>query len=203
MHLSTAYFAPIEWYAAFLADESPVIDIHEHYRKQTWRNRCRIVGPNGVQDLIVPVHLDGNHTPVKNVRIDYSDRWQQRHWGAIRSAYGQSPFFEHFAPSFEVFFQTQEYTTLVELNTAILETILRLLRVKKNWNYSEEFLPYAERDLRLILSPKHASRIAQPPSYVQVFAERHGFLPNLSILDLLFCEGNAAAGYLAGYPRSA
>lgn len=198
MTLSTAYFPAQSWFRAFQQDENAVIDIHEHYRKQSWRNRCRIIGPNGIQDLSIPVRLDGNHTPVQNVRIDYSEKWQQRHWGAIEAGYGQSPFFDFYAAYFEPFYTSRKWERLIDYNSEILNLILRLMKMKNQWTYSTVFLPYSETDFRLLLSPKLPvpQTLSKTVPYIQVFQERHGFIPDLSMLDLLCCAGPQAPNYL-------
>lgn len=198
MILSTAYFAPVSWYTAFLQEEEISIDQHEHYRKQSWRNRCRIIGPNGIQDLSIPVHLEGNHTPLQNVRIDYSEKWQLQHWGAISAAYGQSPFFDFYADYFQPFYTSKKWERLIDYNSEILNLNLRLIKIKKEWNYSDEFFPYSENDLRLKLSPKLPvpENYSTKLPYIQVFQERHGFIADLSILDLLCCVGPQAIQYL-------
>lgn len=198
--LSTSYFGPLSWFSHLLSAETVTIDRHEHYRKQTWRNRCRIVGPNGVQDLVIPVRLNGNHTPVSEVRIDYSGRWQQQHWGALFSAYGQAPFFGHYAEKIRPFYEEKRWEKLVDFNRETLELCLHLLKAKKRWNYSEDFLPYAENDLRLVISPKNKNaeqHLVSSKPYIQVFSDRHGFIPDLSMLDLLFCCGPVSLDYLA------
>lgn len=197
MLLSTAYFPSQSWFRAFLQEENPVIDMHEHYRKQSWRNRCRIIGPNGIQDLSIPVHLDGNHTPVQNVRIDYSEKWQQRHWGAIEAAYGQSAFFDFYADYFHPFYSQKKWERLIDFNAEILNLILRLTKIKCEWNYSTEFNPYPENDFRLIISPKLKTpeSLLTDRSYIQVFQERHGFVKDLSMLDLLCCTGPQASEF--------
>ena len=198
MLLSTAYFPSQSWFRAFLSEENAVIDIHEHYRKQSWRNRCRIIGPNGIQDLSIPVHLEGNHTPVQNVRIDYSEKWQQRHWGAIEAAYGQSPFFDFYADYFQPFYSQKKWERLIDYNSEILNLILRLTKMKMDWTYSNSFIPYSENDFRLSLSPKSVppESVMNGNSYIQVFQERHGFVNDLSMLDLLCCTGPQASKFL-------
>jgi hypothetical protein len=191
--LPSVYFGPVAWYSNFLFSENVAIDRHENYIRQTWRNRCRILGPNGIQDLVVPVHAP-NHTPLENVRIDYRQRWQQQHWGAIRAGYGQSPYFEYYAEKLEHFFIGEEFDLLVDLNAAILATTLKLMKSQKEWKFSESFHPYSESDPRLILHPKKKS--PGNKSYAQVFGERHGFVPGLSVIDLLFCCGPASSSYL-------
>jgi hypothetical protein len=189
--LPFACFGNVLWFYHFLQEENPVLDQHEHFRKQTWRNRYRIIGPNGIQDLTVPVVYQGNHVPMQDVKIDYSERWQQKHWGAIKAAYGQSPFFSFYADYFEPLFSDPKTDRLIDYNKAILQVCLRLLKVKKEILCSQSFKLYAENDLRTIISPKsnlESVTIFKP--YIQVFGDRHGFVPNLSILDLLFCNGN-------------
>jgi hypothetical protein len=195
MLLCTTYLGPVSWFAAFIAGNEVVIDRHEHYIRQTWRNRCRIVGPNGIQDLVIPVRLKGNHTPVGEALIDYSERWQQKHWGAFYSAYGQSPFFDFYAGEFEPFYQRKDIALLVEYNAALLDLTLRLMKAKTKWKFSGEFVPYAADDSRLRFSPRKTVVPLKP--YIQVFGERHGFISNLSISDLLFCCGPASVYYLA------
>lgn len=154
----------------------------------------RILGPNGAQDLVIPVHAP-NRTPMKDVLIDFSSRWQQRHWGAIRTAYGQSPFFLHYKDAFEQFYLAEKWETLVSLNTAILDLMLKLLKTEKTYSLSISFLPYNDNDVRLKMSPGKTAVVTFPP-YIQNFSERHGFVPDLSILDLLYSIGPESKNYL-------
>jgi WbqC-like protein family len=193
----SASWAPLSWYSLYLRASHPRIEIHENYRKQTWRNRYRIMGPNGMQDLIVPIYHIGNHTPMHEMRIDYSMRWQQKQWGAITSAYRQSPFFAFYEDHWRPFFEEKQYEKLIDLNQAIHLLTLRLLKVKTETGSTETFVAYSENDLRLLLSPKNKVKLKMEfPKYIQVFSERHGFIPDLSILDLLCCCGPQATDYL-------
>ncbi|HEU4716254.1 MAG TPA: WbqC family protein [Bacteroidia bacterium] len=194
--LPSVYAGPVSWYRAFFSTENVRIDVHENYVKQTWRNRCRIAGPNGVQDLVVPVKTEGNHTAVKNVRIDYSESWQRKHWGAITSSYGKSPFFEFYSDRFRPFYFQRDWEMLTSLNHELLRVTLEAFGVKKEFSLTQEFIPYAENDLRKIISPKHKNEEMNSSRYVQVFGERHGFIPGLSVLDLIFCTGPDARNYL-------
>lgn len=154
------------------------------------------MGPNGMQELSIPVHLQGNHTPMHEVRISYESRWQQQHWGAIRSAYGQSPFFAFYADYFSPFYDSKKREYLCEYNDAILGLTLRLLKTEKAIASTTAFFPYTENDLRLKFSPKKNTPFSLSRPYIQVFSDRHGFVPDLSIIDLLCCAGPAAKEYL-------
>jgi hypothetical protein len=197
--LSSAYLAPLQWYSKLFQYDEIIIDQHEHYIKQTWRNRARIVSANGVQDLIVPVHAP-NHTPMREVKINYDEAWQRQHWQSIRSAYGNSPFFNFYADYFSPFYETKKIKTLIEFNSEVLTVTLKLLKQKKKISFSEEFIgTTADHDFRSTISPKisiEEDSSFTPKRYLQVFEERHGFISNLSIIDLLCCAGPASGEIL-------
>lgn len=198
--LPSVYLGPVQWYSKLFRGDEIIIDQHEHYRKQTWRNRARIIAANGIQDLVVPVHAP-NHTPMHEVKINYSGAWQRQHWQSIRSAYGKSPFFEFYADYFSPFYENKKPEKLVELNDEMLKTTLRLLKIKKEISFTAEFITEYEDtdDLRDEISPKHdflQDKNFHPEGYQQVFEERHGFIPNLSIIDLLCCTGPQAGEIL-------
>ena len=195
--LPSVYFGPIQWYSKLFLYPEISIEQHEHYIKQTWRNRCRIAGPNGIQDLVIPVHLNGNHTPIKEVKIDYDGIWQRQHWQSIRSAYGNSPFFDYYAEYFSPFYEKKIWNKLVDYNSEIISLTLKLLKVNAKISPTTDYSDSIEncRDYRQLISPKKT--IEEDPEfiskrYVQVFEERNGFLPNLSIIDLLCCNGPAS-----------
>ncbi|GAB4141461.1 MAG: WbqC family protein [Bacteroidia bacterium] len=191
------YFGPVQWYAHAVRQPQITLDIHEHYLKQTWRNRIRIAGANGIQDLIIPVSTSGNHTPMQDIRIDASKSWQKHHWQSIQSAYGKSPFFEFYADQIAALYQ-KDFEKLTDFNIAGIQLMLKLLKIKTTTAETNSFVPYNDiQDLRLLISPKSKIQDAAfiPQRYIQVFEERHGFQPNLCILDLLFCTGPMAANY--------
>lgn len=195
--LSSTYLGPIQWYSKLLLHNEVVIDQHEHFQKQTWRNRCRIVGPNGIQDLIIPVHISGNHTPMNEVRIDYDGIWQRQHWQSIRSAYGNSPFFDFYADHFSPFYENRKWGKLIEFNSELLELSLKLLKLEVKLESTKEYVVSNDKvaDFRNLISPKKSIQDDvdfKPNHYVQVFEERHGFIPNMSVLDLLCCCGPAS-----------
>lgn len=229
--LPTAYLGNIQYYSKLLSGHA-CIDLHEHYLKQSWRNRCDILSAGGIMSLTVPVyHTGGINTPTREIRIDYAKRWQHQHWQAIVSAYRGAPYFDHYEGAFAPLF-TERFEKLVELNNALLEVTLRLLdpsgkiadqiaftdhywscdktEDSTNMDHSSNAMPASKDanklegeqvcDLRTCFSPK--PRLSRPdptftaPQYYQTFSDRLPFAPNLSIIDLLFCEGPASADIL-------
>ena len=143
---------------------------------------------NGIQTLTIPViKANGNHTLTKDIEISYKESWQQTHLRCLESAYRKSAYFDYYFPYFEKIYK-QKFNTLIELNEYCLKTILKILKVKKDFSYTTDFEKITnENDYRISLS-KGTNKIEIKP-YYQVFADRHGFIPNLSIVDLLFNEG--------------
>ena len=182
----TAYFPPAHWLVAAVSAQEWHLAAHENYQKRGWRNRCRIVGPNGTQTLTVPLVKGKNQRqPIRDVRISYEDDWWRAHEQAIRTAYGRAPFFEFYA---EDLFATgrRQPATLWELNQSLLATVLRLLQAPITVSLTEDFVsPTAPGYLR------PADLTSSLPEYPQVFTDRHGFTPGLSVLDALFCLGPA------------
>lgn len=192
--LSTAYLAPIQYYAHLYAAHEAIEDRGEHYVKQTYRNRCYIATPTGAQPLTLPIVRDGAvHTAVRDIRLSDHGKWQHLHWTALTSAYESSPYFEYYADDFRPLYE-QHFDFLVDFNDALRQTVLSLLSLDKNTTPSNEYVtPTPEMtDLRSIISPKQsleADTAFRPTPYYQVFKERTGFIPNLSIADLLFNMG--------------
>lgn len=215
MLLSTAYFPPIEYIAkiaegfSLSPDEVKPSVIYleacENYQKQSYRNRCRFYAENGVQNLSFPiVHENGTHTlPIRSIRIDWSTPWMLQTKRAIASAYESSAYFEYYKDElFEILDSHPE--TLFEMNTRILEFCLKKIGISAEIRLTEEYTPrgsgiYGE-DLREVIHPKRENSILADlgleKPYFQVFARKHGFIPNLSIMDLLFNEGPDSIIYL-------
>ncbi len=184
----TAYLPSIEYVSLFLKAEAPSIELFETYQKQSCRTRTNVMTANGVQTLTIPViKTNGNHTLTKDIEISYKESWQQIHLRCLESAYRKSAYFDYYFPYFEKIYK-QKFNTLVELNDFCLKTILKILKAKKEYSFTTDFEKITdENDYRISLS-KGTNKIEMKP-YYQVFADRHGFIPNLSIVDLLFNEG--------------
>ena len=188
--LPLSYLPSVE-YVARLLREQCVIDGGENYVKRSERNRAYILSANKVMPLTVNV-VGGNRPrlPMRDVEIDYSKRWQHQHWVSIVSAYKSSPYFDHYAPYLEPFYR-REWRYLVDYNRELLELLLRLIGSPMALPLSEQYVEAREGDLDL--RPKHregSTFVAEP--YFQNFSERMPFQPNLSVLDLLLCEGPSA-----------
>ena len=185
--LPVAYMPSVEYVARLLREES-VVDLGEHYIKRTQRNRAQILSANGVMSLTVNVeNANRPRQRIKDVRIDYSKRWQHQHWVSIMSAYKSSPYFDHYAHLLEPFYK-REWRYLVDYNMEYTCTLLRLLGAKCEVRTSEQYVVATEEYLDLRPKTKEGSTfVAQP--YFQVFSDRMPFAENLSVLDLLLCEG--------------
>lgn len=192
--LSTAYFAPVNYYTRIIKQQPVYIDQFEHFNKQTFRNRCVVLGPNGVLPLVVPVVKGRNKKiPIKDLKIAYDEDWQRNHWRTLFSSYNSSPFFEFYRDEIYPFFEKKE-KYLLELNLKIHQTICELLESdgKIILTVGFEKVPEGTLNLREIISPKNKKQRDEnfdPTHYTQVFSEKFGFIKNLSILDLLFNEG--------------
>ena len=188
--LPIAYMPSVEYVARLLREEC-VVDLGEHYIKRSQRNRAQILSANGVMSLTVNVeNANRPRQRITDVRIDYSKRWQHQHWVSIMSAYKSSPYFDHYAHLLEPYYK-REWRYLVDYNMEYLSTLLRLLGVDDKVNISEKYVAAREGDIDL--RPKHnkgSTFVAEP--YFQVFSDRMPFVANLSILDLLLCEGPQA-----------
>ena len=198
---STAYLPPIGYFAPIINSQKTLIEDDENYVKQTYRNRCLIYTANGLFPLSIPVvKVNGNHTKIKDIEISYFENWQQHHWRSIVSAYNQSPFFLYYRDELEVFF-TKQFKYLLDFNTELMKVILEALDLNTEIVFTEKFIGndnHSYLDLRNKFNPKKRDTENGFPEYTQVFNEKHGFIPNLSIIDLLFNEGPNALDYLEG-----
>lgn len=191
--LSTAYLAPVSYFQLLSRAQKVVVDPHEYYQKQSYRNRCRIATANGPLDLIIPVEFPmGKHTTVREVRLSDHGDWRSKHWKAIASAYNSSPFFEYYADELEAFYsKTQHY--LWEFNSGLQDKIIELMDLQVNIVVADRYISEWRGDgpdLRELLHPKKELSFFDARPYYQVFAHKQGFLPGLSAVDLLFNMGN-------------
>ena len=197
--LSTTYFGPVQWYQKLYRHGEAMIEVCESFQKQTYRNRCLIATAQGVQALTVPVEGSKASRLVADLRISDHGNWRHQHWQAITSAYGDSPFLEYYEDDLRPFFFEHQWERLVDFNDAIVRRMCELLDIHpvlKNTTEFERVVGFA--DYREAISPKHPLPDPEfvPRPYYQVFSQRHGFLPNLSILDLLLNMGPEAIFFL-------
>lgn len=193
--LSAAYFAPVQWYQKLFRFNNILIERHDSFIKQTYRNRCLIATANGTQALTVPV------TP--ETMVSSHGNWQHVHWNALQSAYGESPFFEYYADDLRPFF-TERHDHLYDFDMQICQTVCQLLDIEPRITLTDHYITRDEAqakgyaDFREAIRPKHpmADPDFRPRRYYQVYEQRNGFLPNMSILDLLFNMGNESVLYL-------
>ncbi len=198
-YLTTAYLPPVEYIRLISRSETTIIEKFEKYQKQSYRSRCHIYSANGILPLIIPVSRENGHSVnISEIRIDYSKKWQIQHWRAIVSAYKNSPFFEYYQDDIFPFYKEEE-ESLFNFNYKLLETILNLIGADYNLKTSDSFQnAYLNGDYRELIHPKKETSLRENENgrYHQVFAHKHGFIPNLSVLDLLFNEGPDASSYL-------
>lgn len=210
--LSTTYFGPVQWYQKLYRYEEVKIEQWESFQKQTYRNRCLIATTQGVQALTVPVERNSqlsalNSQLIKDVRISDHGNWRHLHWNALVSAYGESPFFEYYQDDIRPFFE-KRWEFLFDFNEEIRMKMCELVDIQPKASYSLEFREVANsqlstlnsqlKDYREGIRPKHpmADPDFEAKPYYQVYQQKHGFLANLSVLDLLFNMGPESIFYL-------
>jgi hypothetical protein len=197
MHIEIHYLPSLEYMTILLQNPSLLFEVEENFPKQTYRNRCLILGANGVERLSVPVvHLSGEKTKTKDTKIDYSQNWIKQHQGAIRAAYGNAPYYEYFEPYLSQIFAKKRFF-LVDLNIDLLSFVYRILDVPLVYKYTNEFGDFEGQSEYDQISAKkdwQERSIYQNRSYRQCFGQE--FVPNLSILDLLMNHGKESLNFL-------
>ena len=187
--LSAFYFGSVEHYSLLAQHPRVIIDLGEHYERQTYRTRTTIIGPNGKNDLVVQIaRKSGEKMPMREVGLSYKERWPQQHLHAIRSAYGKTPWFIHYIDAIEELL-LKKHDRLVDLDLATMHLGMQWLGLKTELDIREEYVdPEPDLlDLRTTLQPKKPlpPEVPNVPPYYQVFADRHGFVGRLSVLDLV------------------
>lgn len=201
--LTTAYWPNLHYFYYLLNSDTIVIEQHEHYQKQSFRNRTHLLTANGVIDLSVPVKKNKIKEFTADIEISYTENWQNKHWRAITSAYSNSPYFEYFEDEIYFFYQSP-FKKLLDFNTQQLLLLFKLLKLKKEIQFTRDFVkqPANYYDAREIIHPKktysvdtNVVNLLSVP-YYQTFGAKFPFQPNLSVLDLLFNTGMGAVEYL-------
>jgi len=198
--LSTSYLPPIEYFISIINSKEVIIEKKESYKKQTYRNRCEVYGSSGKLNLIIPIiKIKGHNTKTEDIIISHKYNWQKNHWRAIESAYNSSPFFLYYKDDLIKFF-TQKYENLIDFNYDLLMVLFEILGINFKVKFTKEFIKYYDEnyiDKRNIISPKITiNNSGNFPAYTQVFDTKYGFIPNLSIIDLIFNEGPSAIEYI-------
>lgn len=193
-----SYFPSISHFVAIAQSDKIVFEMEDNFQKQTNRNRTYIYSPNGIQLLNVPVkHSKEAHQKTKEIRIENDFNWQKQHFKSLEAAYRSSPFFEFFEDEIRPIFEKKHHF-LMDLNLETIAFISKCLRLKLNYETTLEYFQEVDAnnflDFRTLVDGKKDK--SQFVSYTQVFDDKHGFLNNLSVLDLLFNEGKYALDYL-------
>lgn len=192
------YLPPVSYFTALKENDFKFsIEKYEHFVKQTYRNRASIASPDGILDLMVPVVKGSKFkTPIKDVKISYDAKWQRLHWLSMQTCYRSSAYFEFYEDGLAPFYH-QKFDFLFDFNVELFTWILKQLKQNQPLAYTSEYeleIP-KELDYRANFN-KNAVHLANAKNYFQVFSDRNDFIPNLSIVDLLFNQGPQAKLYL-------
>ena len=189
--LPTAYLPPISWFAQLCSGEPIIIEQFEHFHKQTIRNRCTIDAPNGILNLTVPIDKSnfsvGAKCLMKDVKISYREDWQHQHWNAIQSSYFNSPFFEYLQDDFRPIYQ-EHWIFLMDFNENLIAKCCELIDIQPALSRSADYLAQTTQNWTF--------QLHHPAHYYQVFAHKHGFQSDLSVIDLIFNLGPESILYL-------
>jgi len=197
--LEAQYLPSIQYFSKFVQYDNVCIEKHEHYSKGSYRNRCHLASANGLLRLSIPLKKGKNEQqPITEVQIAYDENWPVQHWQGIRSAYGKAPFFEFYGEELQSILYSKP-TFLFDLNLRLLDWLLENIQFPRTYEVTSAYQNNYEKpiiDFRNGIFPKKSRQKEDPTfktaKYSQVFEEKVGFLPNLSVLDLLFCTGNEA-----------
>lgn len=192
------YLPPVHYFSALkTADFNILVEKQEHFPKQTYRNRATIASPNGTLDLIIPVVKGAKiHTPIKDVKISYDSKWQRLHWLSLQTCYRSAAYFEYYEDGLAPFYE-KKYDFLFDYNLELLQWMFKQLKTSPAISFThtyEKEIP-GMIDYRNQFGKKTIHEI-ETKSYFQVFSDRNEFIPNLSIVDLLFNQGPQTKSYL-------
>ncbi len=193
------YLPPVELFKEIVSfkDKNILIEKHEHFPKQSYRNRTAVYGPNGKLSLTVPIAKGSkNHTAYKDVKISYNDNWQRLHWLSLQTSYRSSAYFEFYEDDFAPFYE-KKYAFLFDYNLELFAMMLKQLKLSVDFDFTEayEFTYLNKADFRERIHPKKESSY-EAKKYFQVFEDKYQFMPNLSVVDLIFNQGPQASKYL-------
>ena len=194
VYLTSNYLAPVEYYAKLFSADKACIERHDNYIKQTYRNRCVIAAADGPLALTIPTEKsDTLKCPMKDVRISDHGNWRHQHWNALEAAYRHTPFFQYYEDDFRPFYENK-IEFLYDFNMQLTELVCSLIGLDVTLTPTHEYQKSTDgmEDFRNLITPKISYKedsAFQPTAYYQVFKEKHGFIPNLSIADLLFNMG--------------
>lgn len=197
--LHPSYFPSISQFVAMAQAETITFEVDDNFQKQTNRNRMYIYSPNGIQLLNIPIkHSKEAHQKTKDVKLETAFNWQKQHFKSLEAAYRTSPFFEYFEDDLMPIF-TKNHTFLLDLNYQTIEIVSKMLGLNLTYSETTEYFHsvHDKTDFRHLINGKKDTTQLEP--YTQVFEEKHGFINNLSILDLLFNEGRHALNYLKNH----
>jgi hypothetical protein len=198
--LLPTYFPSISHFSAIANADSVVFEIEDNYQKQTNRNRTFIYSPNGIQMLNIPIkHSREKHQKTKEVKLETAFDWQKQHFKSLEAAYRTSPFFEYFEDALLPIF-TKKHTFLMDLNFETIEIVSKCLNMKLEFEKTTEYFHEVSDSLDFRYLANGKKDVSSFKPYTQVFGEKHGFINNLSVLDLLFNEGRFALDYLKEQP---
>lgn len=189
------YLPSIQYFVYLNFYKNIIIDINDKYVKQSYRNRCRINGANKIEDLIIPTKKNPTLKKTTDIEIDHQQKWLNNHLRAIQSAYGKAPFYEYYADDFKALFNKNQ-NSLFSFNKELLTKCLDILGLDVHLTFDKNSMDLEEKevcDIRNAINPKKSNpreSIFMPERYFQVFG--NNFVPDLSIIDLIFCEGPQA-----------
>lgn len=187
------YFPPISYCKKLILFEEITFENNENFVKQTYRNRCKILGANGTQNLIIPIHHNGKRI-VKDIEISYAENWQKNHLKSIKTAYQTSPYFEFYEDKFNKIFEEKE-KFLIDFTLKTNELTFSLLKITPKYTFTEDYKSDYENNFRnQFIAKEHFFKEQQ--IYNQVFSDRFSFQKDLSILDLIFNLGTKSLQYL-------